>query len=362
MARYHNYRGRHGKARRQKAKFAFAIVLAIILTLYLCFFSDVNSALSTFFGNISQTLLQQDENKPDPDEPGEPDDPSEPTEPTEPDVPDEPDEPVETKPLRIARYAGDEALAAQVTAPVNALVIDLKQADGAISYLSKDPLVLSGEAVIPGAADWTAQIAQLKEQGVYLIGRISCFKDQAAPKVINSSILVRQGVSWLDGNMERWFNPYNQITWNYIAAIAKEAAQLGFDEILLDDAVFPTYGKTSLCNYAGMEDGRSKSECVAQFAAYIKEAVGDTAKVSLVVEAKVLDGSVSAEISGQAFDKNTIGVDYICPEASTPELLEAFLAGMTDKTKAKPIYKGDGAALTTAGAAAGVTEYILWES
>ena len=60
-------------------------------------------------------------------------------------------------------------------------------------------------------------------------------------------------------------NPYLQEARDYVTDIALELADLGFDEILLENFCFPTIGRPQLIAY-GKYESVSKAETLSTFA------------------------------------------------------------------------------------------------
>ena len=127
------------------------------------------------------------------------------------------------------------------TTNLNALVIDLKSSRGDIAYRSKIPLARTVKAQkVRTLKDLAEFLAELKQQGIYTIGRIVVFKDgRLAQNRDDLAIHTQAGELWLDREGIGWIDPYKTEAWDYNIAIAKEAAALGFDEIQFDYIRFP---------------------------------------------------------------------------------------------------------------------------
>lgn len=124
---------------------------------------------------------------------------------------------------------------------MNALVIDLKSVRGDIAFRSSTPLAQEvGAQRVRTLKDLTELLALLKKQGIYSIGRIAVFKDDAlASTQRDMAALTLDGYLWKDRDKISWADPFNQNVWDYNIAIAEEAAALGFDEIQFDYIRFP---------------------------------------------------------------------------------------------------------------------------
>jgi hypothetical protein len=119
---------------------------------------------------------------------------------------------------------------------MNALVIDVKGDRGYIPFKVDLPLAAEvGAQKTILIKDMPAFVAGLKERGLYLIARIVVFKDDplAAAKPQWAVKLPGGGV-FKDRERLRWVDPFNKEVWNYNIAIAKIAAELGFDEVQFD--------------------------------------------------------------------------------------------------------------------------------
>ena len=133
--------------------------------------------------------------------------------------------------------------------PYNAAAVTLKDDTGKL-YFDSDTAV-SGSVEI--AEDTDTVLTQITggEASLYTIARISCFHD---PKVANSDVegmglKNTGGYIFYDGNNSQWLDPGKPAARKYLCDIAKEAAELGFDEILLTDVSYPTEGKLDKIDY-----------------------------------------------------------------------------------------------------------------
>ena len=124
---------------------------------------------------------------------------------------------------------------------MNALVIDLKSSRGDISFRTRNPLAEAvGAQKVRTLKDLPEFLAELKRLGIYTIGRIVVFKDDALAKNRRElAALTLDGYLWEDREGISWTDPYNEEVWAYNLAIAEEAARLGFDEIQFDYIRFP---------------------------------------------------------------------------------------------------------------------------
>ena len=77
----------------------------------------------------------------------------------------------------------------------------------------------------------------------YTVAVMSCFKDQAAGDGdYEFCILSNSGYRWVDDSNIRWISPTKSAVRQYVIDLALEAADFGFDEILLTYAHYPASG------------------------------------------------------------------------------------------------------------------------
>ncbi|HOR87097.1 MAG TPA: putative glycoside hydrolase, partial [Bacillota bacterium] len=122
------------------------------------------------------------------------------------------------------------------TTEINAVVIDVKDDEGMMTYASDLPDVeFTGANGRVRIKDIDAVMKILRENDIYAIARIVTFKDRrAGDKYAHLSIKNKSGGIWRDRNGMSWLNPYNKDSWDYIVDIAEEAAMKGFNEIQFD--------------------------------------------------------------------------------------------------------------------------------
>jgi len=148
---------------------------------------------------------------------------------------------------------------------INSVIIDMKHDDGTLGYISANQYAVQAGANV-AEHDAREIVEQFRDAGLYLVARISAFKDNLVPrKVQSTSVKVQSGVIWLDRDYHGWMNPYLQEAQDYVSDIAVELADMGFDEILLENCCFPTIGRPQLIAY-GEYEAVSKTETISNFA------------------------------------------------------------------------------------------------
>jgi hypothetical protein len=124
---------------------------------------------------------------------------------------------------------------------LNALVIDIKGDAGLVPFDAGVPLAGSiGARRLTTIQNVTETVADLKDQGLYLIGRIVVFKDDPlAAARPDLAVQAKGGGPYRDREHLRWVDPFQREVWDYNIALAKAAAAAGFDEIQFDYVRFP---------------------------------------------------------------------------------------------------------------------------
>jgi hypothetical protein len=156
-------------------------------------------------------------------------------------------EPFQVKGLYLTVYGTavsrirEAALAAIERNNMNALVIDVKGDGGFIPFKVDLPLAEEiGAQKNILIKDMKAAVADLKAKNLYLIARIVVFKDNVLGKAKPElAVRTKGGGYFLDRERLRWVEPLKREVWDYNIAIAKIAAELGFDEIQFDYVRFP---------------------------------------------------------------------------------------------------------------------------
>jgi len=125
---------------------------------------------------------------------------------------------------------------------INAFVIDVKESD---TYLTYDSTAIAlakeiGADQRPGSKWLPALLDTLRAHRIYPIARIVVFKDRMlAQKKPELSIRSAAGGVWGDRDGKPWVNPYDRRVWDYNLAIAREALEMGFQEVQWDYVRFP---------------------------------------------------------------------------------------------------------------------------
>lgn len=128
-------------------------------------------------------------------------------------------------------------------AGLNTVVIDAKGDRGFLAFESGHPDAARNEVNGIGEMPLEEFLELARERDFYVIARVVVFKDNplafAQPE---RAVRRADGSVWIDGEELGWANPLLPANWDYNATLARELAEMGFDEINLDYIRFPTDG------------------------------------------------------------------------------------------------------------------------
>lgn len=198
---------------------------------------------------------------------------------------------------------------------LNAMVIDVKNDDGRITYKMQSDTVLEIDAGIGYIRDIDALVKKCKEKNIYLIARIVAFRDPyLAEKKPELAVKTLTGETFRDKNGLAWVNPYKKEVWEYLMEVAKGAIEAGFDEIQFDYIRFSTDLKAGEAYFGPEAEKISKIEIITQFTEYAYETLSPLgAYVAADVFGTVIDNATDQAIVGQDYAQMAQHLDYICP-------------------------------------------------
>ena len=164
----------------------------------------------------------------------------------------------------------DYVIALSKTARVNAVVIDVKDYSGYVSYKTDNPEVKDYNASEKMISDMPGTIKRLHQAGIYVIARVTCFQDPVLAQARPDLAIHRKsnGAIWLDSKGLAWIDPSKQQSWTYLVSIAKDAYSQGFDEVNFDYVRFPSDGDLKDMS---LDNITSESDVIESFFKYIRE-------------------------------------------------------------------------------------------
>lgn len=139
-----------------------------------------------------------------------------------------------------------EFLSSLGKAGLNAVVFDIKNVDGVVTYASEQESVAAVESQAEEPVELSARVEQAKEAGITAIARVYAFEDPLA-STNDADMAIRymeaDGVVWLDDALEQggrsWLNPYSETAQKYVLDVVYDAISAGCDCVLLDGVRFP---------------------------------------------------------------------------------------------------------------------------
>lgn len=189
------------------------------------------------------------------------------------------------------------------TTELNAMVIDVKNDAGEITFRPEQSSDLIREASVRYISDIQEVMTRLKDHGIYTIARIVCFKDQfLAENAPELALLKENGDYVTDGSDVAWVNPYSQKVWDYLLEVARMAAQAGFDEVQFDYVRFPLGADSGTARYGVDTESYTKQEAIRDFLKYMTE--------NLKEDGVPVTADVFGTIIGNSVDVANVGQDY----------------------------------------------------
>ena len=189
---------------------------------------------------------------------------------------------------------------------LNAIVIDIKDYSGRISFMVSDPelqKIGSAQNRIPDIKEF---IGRLHDKGIYVIGRISSFQDSF---LVNThpeyAVKTKNGAIWKDRKGVSWLDVGAKPVWEYLARIGEESYAVGFDELNFDYIRFPSDGNMLDISYP-FSQGKVKASVLKEFFSFIDE----------TFRAKEIP--ISADLFGMTTsNKDDLGIGQILEHALT---------------------------------------------
>ena len=161
---------------------------------------------------------------------------------------------------------------------INAFVVDIKDNETP-AYPAETFKKLSPsnyEKAINSYEDYKNAITKLKENGFYVIGRITTFKDSLYIKDHpEDAILNKNTNAPFLHNGSYWPSAYNRNVWYYTLSLAKESVkEFGFNEINFDYVRFPDR-MNSVISSLDLKNiyEEDKTEAIQRFVQYVKDSL-----------------------------------------------------------------------------------------
>jgi hypothetical protein len=212
----------------------------------------------------------------------------------------------------------EELLHLVETTDLNSMVIDIKEDHGYLTYAPEDPEYK--DIAKNFISDPEAMMKTLEEKEIYPIARIVVFKDSVLAENRPDLSFTQNGEVWVNNRGEAFVNPFEKEVWDYNIAIAKKAAELGFQEIQFDYVRFPEgfENQDEILDYSlgdyediDMNNIKKRVEAVTDFVAYARE---ELSEYDVDVSVDIFGYAATMEETpgiGQNFSRISENVDII---------------------------------------------------
>ena len=161
-----------------------------------------------------------------------------------------------------------KAIEAAKASGMDSVMFDLKDRDGwllyPIQYKEGFDDYYTGHTI-----DLEAAVQQIKAAGLKPIASIYTFMDRRFQQAEIYAGILYQGTEsfWLDNALDAggksWLNPYSPLARDYICKLLDDAADVGFEEIVLREFRFPIGYSMEMMDFV-YDDGRSKQDCLKE--------------------------------------------------------------------------------------------------
>ena len=159
------------------------------------------------------------------------------------------------------------------TSELNSLVIYVKDPNNKFIFYPQSE-ILKNQPISPTAIsnqDVKNILKDLQDKDIYTIARIVTFQDNTIAEVLPQYALkAKNGRLWRDYGGHAWLDMTNPQVWQLPVNQAKEAFDLGFDEVQFDYIRFPSDGNINNIDYHQLSDNRKRYQVLNEFFKYLK--------------------------------------------------------------------------------------------
>ena len=205
------------------------------------------------------------------------------------------------------------------TTEINAVVIDIKDYSGFVSYDSSAEEVKKYNIYNRAISDIDSLVRFLHDKNIYVIGRISVFEDPVYSKIKPGLAVYNKAkttdlanpVLWADNKGLSWLDPASKEVWDYNIALAKDVFLHGFDEVNFDYVRFPSDGDMKNMGFPVYDRKILKREVIKDFFQYVRQQLaGERISVDLFGLTTINKDDLGI---GQVLEDALESFDYICP-------------------------------------------------
>ncbi len=204
----------------------------------------------------------------------------------------------------------------------NGFVWRVRDNAGALHYSSNAGLK---DAVLDSAVPTETLAGLCGTEGVTSVALFNCFHDSyyAFVNMADAAICQSNGYVWYDNMSYFWLDPAKEQARSYVTSLAVECAQMGFDELLLEEMTYPTSGKLQKISYKGNTIG--KTDALVLFLTELKAALEPYGvRLGLLVGEDLINAGSNTE-SGQDLAALLPLVDAVYTTTGDPAGAQAIL-------------------------------------
>ncbi len=198
---------------------------------------------------------------------------------------------------------------------INGVIIDIKDYSGTISFApSSQAWVPAWQSARCGAQDMKEFIAELHEDNIFVIGRITVFQDPFYAES-HPHLAVKKldgNTNWKDGKGLSFIDVAAREYWDHIIELAKESYNLGFDELNFDYVRYPSDGNMrdiSFPHTEGSKWPKDKQANLEAFFEYLNKALDDEKRFAEVRHENTGRASTTPWTSVDLFGMTTTNYD-----------------------------------------------------
>lgn len=198
---------------------------------------------------------------------------------------------------------------------INAIVIDVKDSTGRVSFDMDSPMVQKEGSIERRISNVRALTDMLHKKGIYIIGRVSVFQDPYMTKKHPEMAITKKsdGTVWEDRKGLSFLDPAKKEVHDYILAVAKGAYNEGFDEINFDYIRYPSDGNMKDINYR-LATGETRSDNIEKFFKYLFTEMKKEVNIPISADLFGLTTEAMDDMGiGQVWEKALPYFDFLCP-------------------------------------------------
>lgn len=198
---------------------------------------------------------------------------------------------------------------------LNAIVIDVKDSTGRISFATSDDNLNKTGSVENRISDVRGLTNMLHQKNIYIIGRVAVFQDPYMTKKKPEWAITKKsdGTVWKDRKGLSFLDPAKKEVWDYTVAIAHDAYEQGFDEINFDYIRYPSDGNIKDINYH-IAAGKTRADNIETFFKYLHTEVKKDIDIPMSADLFGLTTEGTDDMGiGQVWEKALPYFDFLAP-------------------------------------------------